>query len=50
MSLRYRPEYAAAIPRGLHGQQGQTAREVPHPKAGTHRARPTSARFEPVKD
>ena len=31
MSLRHRHEYAADLPHGLHEQQGQTTREVPHP-------------------
>jgi hypothetical protein len=51
VSLRYRHEYAADFPMASTGQQGQTTREVAHPhRAGTHRARPRSARFEPVKD
>jgi hypothetical protein len=34
VSLRYRHKYAADLPPGLHGQQGQTTREVPRPQDG----------------
>jgi SRSO17 transposase len=43
VSLRYRHEYAADLPRGLHGQQGQTIREVPHLEGG-HAPRPAHIR------
>ena len=48
---RHRHGYAADLPRGLPGQRVNPAQKIPatpaHP-AGKHRARPRSARFEPV--
>ena len=50
MSQRPRHGYAAGLPHGLPGPLKHTAPRVPAASVhgGTHRARPVSARFEPV--
>jgi hypothetical protein len=50
VSQRPRHGYAADLPHGLPGPLKHTAPEVPAASVhgGTHRARPVSARFEPV--
>ena len=51
LSLRPRHRYAADLPRDLPGTANETRPEVPAASvtSGTHRARPISARFEPVQ-
>jgi hypothetical protein len=44
VSLRYRHKYAADLPHGLHGRQGQTTREVPRPHKGGCAPRPAQIR------
>jgi hypothetical protein len=50
VSQRPRHEYAADLPHGLPRLVKEPSREVPAARryGGTHRARPLSARFEPV--
>ena len=50
VSQRPRHRYAADLPHGLPGLVKEPSREVPAEglSGGTHRARPLSARFEPV--
>jgi hypothetical protein len=50
VSQRHRHGYAADLPHGLSGQVKEPSRKVPAVSnpGGTHRARPTSTRFEPV--
>jgi hypothetical protein len=50
VSQRHRHGYAADLPHGLPGLVKEPSREVPAAKRSgeTHRARPLSARFEPV--